>query len=126
MDSGRSNWHGRRTHTWICLPTTSHAVHSVGILAEEVGLETGCEDSVFRAPQGGFVGTLAGVMFGVEDIGVETAETAFFSETQNMTIVRRAHISVPLRRFHTASLRLCMFAMTMVLRRGSPTLQPND
>ena len=57
------------------------AVQNAGLLAGEVGLVSAREDSVFRATQGELVGS---VMFGAEEIGVETAEIAFLSETQYM------------------------------------------
>ena len=55
------------------------AVQNAGLLAGEVGLVSAREDSAFRATQGELVGS---VMFGAEEIGVETAEVAFLSETQ--------------------------------------------
>ena len=57
------------------------AVHSAGILAGEVGLVSAREDSAFRATQGELVGS---VMFGAEEIGAETSEIKFISETQYM------------------------------------------
>ena len=57
------------------------AVQNTGLLAGDVGLVSAREDSAFRATQGQLVGS---VMFGAEEIGVETAEVAFLSETQYM------------------------------------------
>ena len=57
------------------------AVQNAGLLPGEVGLVSAREDSAFRATQGELVGS---VMFGAEEIGVETAEVAFLSETQYM------------------------------------------
>ena len=57
------------------------AVQNAGLLAGEVGLVSAREGSAFRATQGELVGS---VMFGAEEIGVETAEIAFLSETQYM------------------------------------------
>ena len=58
------------------------AVQNAGLLAGEVGLVSAREDSAFfRATQGELVGS---VMFGAKEIGVETAEIAFLSETQYM------------------------------------------
>ena len=57
------------------------AVQNAGLLAGEVGLVSPREDSIFRATQGELVGS---VMFGAKEIGVETAEIAFLSETQYM------------------------------------------
>ena len=54
---------------------------SADLLAGEVGLVSAREDSAFRAAQGELVGS---VMFGAEEIGVETAEIAFLSKTQYM------------------------------------------
>ena len=55
------------------------AVQNAGLLAGEVGLVSAREGSAFRATQGELVGS---VMFGAEEIGVETAEGAYLSETQ--------------------------------------------
>ena len=57
------------------------AVKNAGLLAGEVGQVSAREDSVFCATQGELVGS---DMFGAEEIGVETAEIAFLSETQYM------------------------------------------
>ena len=57
------------------------AVQTAGLFAGEVGLVSAREDFAFRAIQGELVGS---VMFGVEVVGVETAEVAFLSETQYM------------------------------------------
>ena len=56
-------------------------VQNADLLAGEVGLVSAREDSASRATQGELLGS---VMFGAEEIGVETAEMAFFSETQYM------------------------------------------
>ena len=57
------------------------AVQNAGLFAGDFGSVSAREDSAFRAIQGELVGS---VMFGAEEIGVETAEIAFFSETQYM------------------------------------------
>ena len=57
------------------------AVQNAGLLAGEVGLVSARQDSAFRATQGELLGS---VIFGAEEIGVETAEIAFLSETQYM------------------------------------------
>ena len=67
-----------RTRGDVC---RQQAVHSAGLLAGEVGLVSAREDSAFRAAQGELVGSS---MFGAEEIGVETTEIAFLSETQYM------------------------------------------
>ena len=69
MDNDRSKWHGRRTHAWRFSPTG------------EVGLVSARDDSAFLAAQGELVGS---VIFGAEEVGVETAEIAFISEIQYM------------------------------------------
>ena len=58
------------------------AVQNAGLLTGEVGLVSARDGSAFRATQGELVGSV--VMFGAEEIGVETAEIAFLSETQYM------------------------------------------
>ena len=58
-----------------------HTVQNAGLLAGQVGLVSAREDSAFRATQGELVRS---VMFGAEEVGVETAEIAFLSETQYM------------------------------------------
>ena len=57
------------------------AVQNAGLLAGEVGLLSARGDSAFRATQGELVGS---VLFGAEEIGVETAEITFISETKYM------------------------------------------
>ena len=57
------------------------AVRNAGLLAEGADLVSARECSAFRATQGEIVGS---VMFGAEEIGVETAAIAFLSETQYM------------------------------------------
>ena len=57
------------------------AVQNADLLAGEVDLVSAREDSDFCATQGELVGS---VMFGAEEIGVETAEIAFLSEPQYM------------------------------------------
>ena len=54
------------------------AVQNAGLLAGKVGLVSAREDSAFRATLGESVGS---AVFDAEEIGVETAEIAFFSET---------------------------------------------
>ena len=62
------------------------AVHSFSLLAGEVGMVYVREDSAFRATQGELVGS---ILFGAEEIGVETAEIAFLSETQYVKLQLR-------------------------------------
>ena len=61
------------------------AVHSPSLLAGKASLVHAREDSVLRAAQGKSGGTLASsIMFGAEEIGLETDEIEFLSETQYM------------------------------------------
>ena len=61
-----------------------HAIHSAGLLVEEIGLVPARKNFVFRAAQGELVSTLANVAFDAEKNGVEIAEIVFISETQYM------------------------------------------
>ena len=55
--------------------------NAAGLFAGDFGSVSAREDSAFRATRGELVGS---VMFGAEEIGVETAEIVFLSETQYM------------------------------------------
>ena len=89
MDSGQPKWYVQTRRDFRRL----QVYHSTRLLAGTVGLEAAPEISVFRAENRDFVGFLARVRFGAEEIGAETGEIVFPFETQYM-MIHKARTSV--------------------------------